>query len=102
MARASSTPPGAAKKMGRIGEQVAASFFADCAEDPFRAHTLPDMDRAGAYSFAKAPRLDGSPAETGAVARQAVAGHKLVRALLAQAGASHVLARVVARVLEIA
>ncbi len=93
---------GAAKTMGRIGEQVAASYFADCAEDPFRAHTLPDMERVGAYSFAKAPRLDGSPAETGAVARQAVAGQKLVRALLAQSGGSQVLARVVARVLEIA
>jgi len=93
---------GAAKPMGGIGEHVAASYFADGAQNPFRAHTLPDMERAGAYSFAKAPRLDGGPAETGAVARQAVAGQKLVRALLAQSGGSHVLARVVARVLEIA
>jgi hydrogenase large subunit len=93
---------GAAKRMGGIGEQVAASFFADCAENPAKATTVPDMERAGAYSFAKAPRLDGCPTEVGAVARQAVAGHKLVRALLAQAGASHVLVRVVARVLEIA
>jgi len=93
---------GGALPMGRIGEQVAASYFADCAEDPVRALTLPDMERLGAYSFAKAPRLDGRPAETGAVARQAVAGQKLVRALLAQAGGSHVLVRVVARVLEIA
>lgn len=93
---------GAPQTMGRIGEQVAASYFADSAEDPFRAHTLPDMERIGAYSFAKAPRLDGSPAETGAVARQAVAGNRLVRALLEDSGASQVLARVVARVLEIA
>ncbi|MCW2283052.1 hydrogenase large subunit [Rhodoblastus acidophilus] len=95
-------PAGAVKKMGRIGEQVAASYFADSAEDPFRAHTLPDMERIGAYSFAKAPRLDKNPAETGAVARQAVAGQKLVRALLQNSGGSHVLARVVARVVEIA
>ncbi|MBB4197175.1 HupV protein [Rhodoblastus sphagnicola] len=93
---------GAALPMGAIGEQVASSFFADSAEDPALSFTTPDMERAQAYSFAKAPRLDGRPAETGAVARQAVAGHKLVRALLGDARGSHVLVRVVARVLEIA
>jgi len=95
-------PAGAAFPAAEIAEQVASSFFAESAEDPAQAVTLPDMERAGAYSFAKAPRLGGRPAETGAVARQAVAGQKLIRALLAQAGASHVLVRVVARVLEIA
>ncbi|MCW2315250.1 hydrogenase large subunit [Rhodoblastus acidophilus] len=95
-------PTGAAAPFGAIAEQVATSFFAESPDDPAQAVTLPDMERAGAYSFAKAPRLGGRPAETGAVARQAVAGQKLIRALLAQAGASHVLVRVVARVLEIA
>jgi len=95
-------PAGAAAPFGAIAEQVATSFFADSTDDPAQAVTLPDMERAGAYSFAKAPRLGGRPAETGAVARQAAAGQKLIRALLAQAGASHVLVRVVARVLEIA
>jgi hydrogenase large subunit len=93
---------GSALPLSPIHEQVAASYFADSAEDPARAATVPDVDRPGAYSFAKAPRLDGRPAETGAVARQAVAGNPLVRALLAQGGGSHVLARVVARVQEIA
>ena len=93
---------GAALPADGIGEQVASSWFADSAEDPARASTIPDLEREGAYSFAKAPRLRGSPAETGAVARQAAAGNPLIRALLAQGGASNVLVRVVARVQEIA
>ena len=40
--------------------------------------------------------------EVGALARQAVAGHPLIRELIARAGASNVFARVVARLLEIA
>ena len=93
---------GAALPADGIGEQVASSWFADSAEDPARASTIPDLEREGAYSFAKAPRLRGRPAETGAVARQAAAGNPLIRALLAQGGASNVLVRVVARVQEIA
>jgi hydrogenase large subunit len=93
---------GAVAPMGAISEHLASSFFADSAEDPARAVTIPHMEREGAYSLAKAPRLDGRPAETGALARQAVAGNRLVRALLAQTGGSQVFARVVARVQEIA
>jgi hydrogenase large subunit len=93
---------GAALPSDDIGEQVASSWFADSAENPAQAATTPDLEREGAYSFAKAPRLGGLPAETGAVARQAAAGNPLIRALLAQTGASNVLVRVVARVQEIA
>lgn len=84
-----------------IGEDVAFSYLRDSAADPARAVTLPDADRENAYSWAKAPRLGGAPAETGAIARQAVAGDPLVRALIA-AGGTNVFARVVARVIEIA
>jgi hydrogenase large subunit len=85
-----------------IAEDVAFSFFADTPGDPARGFTSPDMERGDAYSFAKAPRLAGRPAETGAVARQAIAGQPLIRALLAREGGSNVLVRVVARVIEIA
>ena len=85
-----------------IAEDVAFSFLRDSSPDPALAITAPDADRAGAYSWAKAPRLDGEPAETGAVARQAVQGDPLILALIAQTGGTNVFVRVVARVMEIA
>jgi hydrogenase large subunit len=85
-----------------IGEDVAFSYMRDSAADPALATTLPDADRENAYSWAKAPRLSGEPAETGAVARQAVVGDPLVRAVIAKAGGANVFVRVVARVMEIA
>jgi hydrogenase large subunit len=74
----------------------------DSVADPARSVTLPDADRDNAYSWAKAPRLSGAPAETGAVARQAVTGDPLIRALIAHSGGTNVFVRVVARVIEIA
>lgn len=68
---------------------------------PAQGNTLPMPDKAGAYSWCKAPRLAGRVVETGALARQLVAGQPLLRAMVAQRGGS-VLARVVARMLEIA
>jgi hydrogenase large subunit len=85
-----------------IAEDVACSFFAESALDPALAVTAPDAERKGAYSWAKAPRLGGAPAETGAVARQAVDGDSLVRALIAEQGGTNVYSRVAARVMEIA
>ncbi|WP_245593511.1 nickel-dependent hydrogenase large subunit [Azospirillum halopraeferens] len=69
---------------------------------PFAGSTEPigDPDDDG-YTWCKAPRLDGRPYETGAVARQMTDGHPLVRALVARDGAG-VTARVVARLLELA
>ena len=58
-------------------------------------------DKAGAYTWCKAPRYDGRIVETGALARQMVAGQPLIRALVTADGGS-VLARVVARLLELA
>jgi uptake hydrogenase large subunit len=68
---------------------------------PSEGVTLPDADRPGAYTWCKAPRLDGRPVEVGALARQLVQGHPLIRDLAAQ-GSAGVLARVVARLLELA
>jgi hydrogenase large subunit len=92
--------------IGEIREDVAFSFLHENSADPALAVTLPDAERENGYSWAKAPRLSKNPAETGAVARQAVAGDPLIRALIAKgrgaSGGTNVFARVVARVMEIA
>ena len=77
--------------MGGVGEPV----------HPWQGVTLPDLDREGAYSWCKAPRLEGRPVETGALARQVVAGHPLIRSMVAESG-GNVRNRVVARLLELA
>lgn len=66
---------------------------------PFAGSTVPDGSDTEGYSWCKAPRLAGLPYETGAIARQAIDGQPLIRALVAREGAS-VRARVVARLLE--
>jgi hydrogenase large subunit len=63
--------------------------------------TRPDADKAGAYSWCKAPRLDGRVVEVGALARQAVAADPLARDLVAETGGS-VRDRVVMRMVELA
>jgi len=85
-----------------IREDVSHSWMeGDAALAPALGRTLPQPDKAGAYSWCKAPRLAGRVVETGALARQMVTGHPLVRDLVARHGGS-VTARVVARLLEIA
>jgi hydrogenase large subunit len=73
----------------------------DAALAPAEGFTLPQPDKSGAYSWCKAPRLDGRVVEVGALARQMVAGHPLLRDLVARYG-GNVTARVVARLLELA
>lgn len=68
---------------------------------PAYGTTEPMIDHAAAYSWCKAPRLNGGVMEVGAIARQVVDGHPLIRDLVARDG-GNVLSRVVARVLEIA
>jgi len=68
---------------------------------PSEGVTQPLLEKAGGYSWCKAPRLAGQPMETGALARQQVAGHPLVRDLVAASGAN-VRTRIIARLLEIA
>ena len=85
-----------------IAEDVSHSWSGDGeALAPAAGRTAPDADKDGAYSWCKAPRLGGVPAETGALARQAVAGHPLARDLVAREG-SNVRSRVVGRLLEAA
>jgi hydrogenase large subunit len=88
--------------VGAIREDVSSSWLAgDVALAPDEGYTLPQPDKKDAYSWCKAPRLSGQVVETGALARQMMAGHPLVRDLVARHGAS-VTARVVARMLEFA
>ncbi len=68
---------------------------------PEHGATEPSIAHDGGYSWCKAPRLGGDVVEVGAIARLAVAGHPLIRDLVARGG-GNVLSRVVARVLEIA
>jgi len=88
--------------LASIREDVSHSWMeGEAALAPVEGHTLPQPDKPGAYSWCKAPRLGGRVVETGALARQMVAGHPLIRDLVARHGGS-VTARVVARLLEIA
>lgn len=85
-----------------ITEDVTHAWFAPTSEALFEAETNPAALKEGAYSWAKAPRIDGMPVETGAAARLAVAGHPLIAELIARDGATSVRTRVVARLVETA
>jgi hydrogenase large subunit len=63
--------------------------------------TLPDVDKPGAYTWNKAPRLGGQVVECGAVARQLAAGQPLVVDAVRRSGGT-VYTRVLARLLELA
>lgn len=88
--------------IGLIREDLTHAWYdsLDMVEAPRAGTTVADVTRAEAYSWCKAPRLDGNPMEVGALARQAIAGHPLIRDLLARSG-GNVYSRVVARLLEI-
>ena len=96
-----------------IAEDVAHSRYADsCAAPPARGQTIPEPRKDGAYSWIKAPRYGGAPAEVGPLARGMVAftaGDKVfkpeIEAALKEAGAGpevlpSVLGRHLARALE--
>ncbi len=70
-------------------------------QHPFTGITMPDINIEEAYSWCKAPRLDGEVVEVGALARQVVNGHPLIRELVDHSG-GNVRNRVIARMLEIA
>ncbi len=86
-----------------ITEDISHAWYAAAGlpQHPAAGSTLPVAEKGGAYSWCKAPRLAGQVVETGALARQVVAGHPLVRDMVEGSGAS-VAARVVARLLELA
>src|SRR5690606_26194645 len=86
-----------------ISEDVSHAWLAptDGPQHPLHGHTAPDADRAGGYTWCKAPRLDGATVEVGALARQAVGGHPLVVDLVRLSG-SNVRSRVIGRLVELA
>jgi hydrogenase large subunit len=82
-----------------ITEDLSHAWMTGGAQHPFEGVTVPDESMsAPAYSWCKAPRLQGRGYEVGALARQVVDGHPLALAL---AGGG-VLARVAGRLLELA
>ncbi len=85
----------------RIGEHVSRSWFVDYpgARHPFQGETNPyaSGSEAGKYSWAKAPRFDGLPAETGPLAERVTAGDPLFEELLTRAGGPNVMLRQLAR-----
>ncbi|MEW5890626.1 MAG: nickel-dependent hydrogenase large subunit [Pseudomonadota bacterium] len=74
---------------------------AEVVQHPLMGETLPLAEKEGAYSWCKAPRWNGKAAEAGALARQVVHGHPLIRDLV-QASGGNVANRVIARLLELA
>ena len=86
-----------------IREDITHAWYAAAGlpQHPAEGSTLPVAEKDGAYSWCKAPRLSGQVVETGALARQVVAGHPLARDMIEGYGAS-VAARVAARLLEVA
>lgn len=87
----------------QISEDLSHAWLASAgpARHPAEGATLPLVDKAGAYSWCKAPRLAGRVLETGALARQVVAGQALARDLVALGG-GNVWSRVVMRLIETA
>lgn len=84
-----------------IVEDLSHSWMEGPALHPSLGVTEPLHEKEGAYSWCKAPRLAGKAVETGALARQLVDGHPLVRDVVASCGGS-VFARVLARLVETA
>ncbi|MDD5390251.1 MAG: nickel-dependent hydrogenase large subunit [Gallionellaceae bacterium] len=86
---------------GAIVEDVSHAWMAGDPLPPAEGLTRTLPDKADAYTWCKAPRYGGQVMETGALARQMLAGHPLIRELVAVHGGS-VQARVLARLLELA
>ena len=86
-----------------IKEDVSHSWMKNDREPkhPHKGATIPDPDMKDGYTWCKAPRLAGDVVEVGALARQIVNGHPLIKSLVAESG-GNVRNRVVARLLELA
>ena len=87
----------------KISEDISSAFFKDDlpARHPFEGRTVPlDSDtHKEKYSWAKAPRYDGRPAETGPLADMVVSGHPLFIKQVEEKGAN-VLIRQLARLIR--
>lgn len=87
---------------GQITEDVTSTWMlADQARHPLQGQTRPVVEKDGAYSWCKAPRLQGEVMETGALARALVKGHPLLTRLVEIWGGC-VYTRILARLLEMA
>jgi hydrogenase large subunit len=79
-------------EQSKIAEHTACSWFADDvpARHPSQGRTEPYASghEGRRYSWAKAPRYDGLPAETGPLAEAVIAGHPLFADLVDQQGPS--------------
>ncbi|MBF0355203.1 MAG: nickel-dependent hydrogenase large subunit [Alphaproteobacteria bacterium] len=85
-----------------ITEDIAHAWYGgEQALHPSQGATIPNADKPEAYSWSKAPRLNGQSVEVGALARQLLSGQPLIRDLHARHG-STVAVRVVARLIELA
>jgi hydrogenase large subunit len=84
-----------------ISEDITCAYYADgtAARHPQEGVTEPDLDKRGAYSWAKAPRYFGQPVEVGPLARLLVAGNPLLTDVVRQRGVT-VMARSLARLHE--
>lgn len=61
---------------GLIGEQITHSWYREeSGGSPAAAITQPDRDKAGAYSWTKAPRYRGLPCESGPLPRAIINGY---------------------------
>ncbi|NJD26139.1 MAG: HupV protein [Betaproteobacteria bacterium] len=88
--------------VARVREDVSHAWLIDGdPRPPAQGETVVAADKAGAYTWCKAPRYAGEAFETGALARQMVAGHPLLVDFVARHGAS-VTARITARMVELA
>jgi hydrogenase large subunit len=67
---------------------------------PLAGVTLPDIQKTQAYTWNKAPRLNGQVLETGAIARQLTSAHPLILDAVTRHGGT-VFTRVLARLLEL-
>ena len=71
-------------RIGEIAEEVAHSRYTDdCAARPAEGKTTPEPGKDGAYSWIKAPRYAGAPAEVGPLARAMIGytgGHGRIKA----------------------
>lgn len=89
--------------LAELQEDVSHAWLDGSPAHPSQGMTEPDADKADGYSWCKAPRLAGESYEVGALARQLIAGHPLVRGLVGAAGGrANLRDRVLARLLELA
>ena len=76
----------------KVAEHVANSWYVDygSGRHPFEGETRPYATgkESDKYSWAKAPRYDGHPAETGPLAEMVIAGNPLITDLIAGNGPS--------------